>query len=97
MEKTHRTFPATSSMCTAVAAAVEGTVVHAVSQAPTPDRLRLGHPAGSMEIGAKVTCRDGQWYAASVTTQRTARRVMEGMILVPQRYMEGKPWFEAEV
>jgi 2-methylaconitate cis-trans-isomerase PrpF len=96
MEKTHRTFPATSSMCTAVAAAVQGTVVHEMSQAPTPDRLRLGHPAGSMDIGAHVACRDGQWYADSVTTQRTARRVMEGMILVPQRYMEGKPWFEAE-
>jgi hypothetical protein len=49
-----------------------------------------------MDIGAHVACRDGQWYADSVTTQRTARRVMEGMILVPQRYMEGKPWFEAE-
>jgi 2-methylaconitate cis-trans-isomerase PrpF len=97
MEKTHRTFPATSSMCTAVAAAVKGTVVHEVSQAPTLDRLRLGHPAGLMDIGAKVLYRDGQWYADSVTTQRTARRVMEGMILVPQRYMEGKPWFETDV
>ncbi|PON19018.1 hypothetical protein C2W62_04880 [Candidatus Entotheonella serta] len=96
MENTHRTFPATSSMCTAVAAAVEGTVVHEMSQAPTPDRLRLGHPAGLMDIGARVSYRDGQWYAESVTTQRTARRVMEGSILVPQRYMEGKPWFEAD-
>jgi 2-methylaconitate cis-trans-isomerase PrpF len=83
-------------MATAAAAPVQGTVVHDMSQAPTPDRLRLGHPAGSMDIGAHVACRDGQWYADSVTTQRTARRVMEGMILVPQRYMEGKPWFEAE-
>jgi methylitaconate Delta-isomerase len=96
MENTHRTFPATSSMCTAVAAAVQGTVVHEVSQASTPDRLRLGHPAGCMDIGAKVACRDGQWVADSVTTQRTARRVMEGVILVPQQYMEGKPWFEVE-
>ncbi len=96
MENTHRTFPATSSMCTAVAAAVEGTVVHEVSQATTTDRLRLGHPAGLMDIGANVTHCDGQWVAESVTTQRTARRVMEGSILVPQRYMEGKPWFEAE-
>ncbi len=95
MENTHRTFPATSSMCTAVAAAVEGTVVHEMSQAPTPDRLHLGHPAGLMDIGASVSYRDGQWQADSVTTQRTARRVMEGSILVPQHYMEGKPWFEA--
>lgn len=95
MENTHRTFPATSSMCTAVAAAVQGTVVHEVSRLATPGGLRLGHPAGIMEVGAKVGLRDGEWYAESVTTQRTARRIMEGCILVPQRYMEGKPWFEA--
>jgi 2-methylaconitate cis-trans-isomerase PrpF len=93
MENTHRTFPATSSMCTAVAAAVEGTVVHEVSRATTTERLRLGHPAGVMEVGAKVYRRGAAWEVESVTTQRTARRIMEGMILVPQRAIEGKPWF----
>jgi hypothetical protein len=93
MENTHRTFPATSSMCTAVAAAVEGTVVHEVSRAATTERLRLGHPAGIMEVGAKVYRRGSDWEVESVTTQRTARRIMEGVILVPQRAMEGKPWF----
>jgi len=93
MENTHRTFPATSSMCTAVAAAVEGTVVHEVSCAATTERLRLGHPAGVMEVGAKVHRRGADWEVESVTTQRTARRIMEGCILVPQSAMEGKPWF----
>jgi 2-methylaconitate cis-trans-isomerase PrpF len=95
MGNTHRTFPGTSSMCTAVAAAIEGTVVNAVCRVSTPERLRIGHPAGIMEIGARVVQRDGKWYAESVTTERTARRIMEGAILVPQRYMAGKPWFEA--
>jgi 2-methylaconitate cis-trans-isomerase PrpF len=93
MENTHRTFPATSSMCTAVAAAVEGTVVHEVSRAATTERLRLGHPAGVMEVGANVYRRGSDWAVESVTTQRTARRIMEGVILVPQSAMEGKPWF----
>ena len=95
MENTHRTFPATSSMCMAVAAAIEGTVVHEVSRAETTQRLRLGHPAGVMEVGAKVQQRGGVWEVESVTTQRTARRIMEGFVLVPQRAMEGKPWFRA--
>jgi 2-methylaconitate cis-trans-isomerase PrpF len=95
MRNTHRTFPATSSMCTAVAAAVTGTVVHEVCRTAAAERVRIGHPAGIMDIGAKVTQRHGIWHAASVTTQRTARRIMEGCILVPRRYMAGKPWFEA--
>ena len=94
MENTHRTFPATSSMCTAVAAAVEGTVVHEVSRAATTERLRLGHPAGIMESGRQSLPPWTDWEVESVTTQRTARRIMEGVILVPQRAMEGKPWFE---
>jgi hypothetical protein len=76
MENTHRTFPATSSMCTAVAAAVEGTVVCEVSRAATTERLRLGHPAGIMEVGAKVYRRGSDWEVESVTTQRTARRII---------------------
>jgi 2-methylaconitate cis-trans-isomerase PrpF len=95
MRNTHRTFPATSSMCTAVAAAIPDTVVHEVGRAAAPERLRIGHPAGVMEIGAKVSQRGAAWHADSVTTQRTARRIMEGSVLVPQRYLKGKPWFEA--
>lgn len=94
MQNTHRTFPATSSMCMAVAAAIAGTVVHEVSRAVSSERLRLGHPAGVMDIGAKVVKRDGAWFAESVTTQRTARRIMDGCIYVPRSYMEGKPWYE---
>jgi 2-methylaconitate cis-trans-isomerase PrpF len=81
-------------MCTAVAAAVEDTVVHEVSRAATTERLRLGHPAGIMEVGAKVRRHATGWEVESVTTQRTARRIMEGFVLVPQRVLEAKPWFE---
>ena len=44
MGKTHRTFAGTSSMCLAVAAAIPGTVVHAVTRQALPDRVRIGHP-----------------------------------------------------
>ena len=93
MGKTHRTFAGTSSMCLAVAAAIPGTVVHAVACQALPERVRIGHPAGSMEIGAKVQPAGDDWQVASVTTQRTARRIMDGWIYVPRSYMQGKPWF----
>jgi 2-methylaconitate cis-trans-isomerase PrpF len=93
MGKTHRTFAGTSSMCLAVAAAIPGTLVHAVARRALPDRVRIGHPAGIMEIGAKVQPAGEDWRVDSVTTQRTARRIMDGWIYVPQSYMQGKPWF----
>jgi hypothetical protein len=93
MGKTHRTFAGTSSMCLAVAAAIPGTVVHAVTRQALPDRVRIGHPAGIMEVGAKVQPKGDDWRVESVTTQRTARRIMDGFIYVPQSYLQGKPWF----
>ena len=93
MGKTHRTFAGTSSMCLAVAAAMPGTVVHAVARRALSDRVRIGHPAGIMEVGAKVRPEGEDWRVESVTTQRTARRIMDGFIYVPQSYLQGKPWF----
>jgi 2-methylaconitate cis-trans-isomerase PrpF len=93
MGKTHRTFAGTSSMCTAVAAAIPGTLVNAVARQAMPGCVRIGHPAGVMEVGAKVQPHGDDWRVESVTTQRTARRIMDGYIYVPQSYMQGKPWF----
>ena len=93
MGNTHRTFPATVSMCTAVAAAVDGTVVHQVSRAASAGRLRIGHPAGVVELGAEVKRCGSEWRAERVITQRTARRIMEGSVLVPSQYLENRPWF----
>ncbi|MGE0821351.1 MAG: 2-methylaconitate cis-trans isomerase PrpF family protein [Candidatus Binatia bacterium] len=93
MGNTHRTFPGTVSMCTAVAAAIEGTVVHEVSRPATAGRVRIGHPAGIMGVGAKVRRHNATWIVDSVTVQRTARRIMEGSVLIPQRVFDGRPWF----
>jgi 2-methylaconitate cis-trans-isomerase PrpF len=93
MGKTHRTFAGTSSMCLAVAASIPGTVVHAVARQAVPERVRIGHPAGIMDVGAKLRPAGDDWRVESVTTQRTARRIMDGFIYVPQSYLQGKPWF----
>jgi len=96
MRNTHRTVPGTVAMCTALAAQVEGTVVHEVTWRAATHDIRIGHPAGFIEVGATVSSRDGQWYAERVTTKRTARRIMEGAVLVPQKYLDGTVWFGAE-
>ncbi len=84
MGKLHRAYALSGAACTAVAAQVEGTVVHeAVRQLPQDGRVRIGHPAGVLEVAASVAWRGGQWVAEKVTTYRTARRLMEGYALVP--------------
>ena len=94
MGNTHRSFPGTASMCAAVAAAIPGTVAYEASSGAAAGRLRIGHPAGVMEVAADVERRNSGWHVASVSTQRTARRIMDGWVHVPERYVRGSPWFE---
>jgi len=96
MGKTHRTMAGTAAFCTAVAAAIDGTVVHEVSRPGVAGRgeVRIGHPAGVLDIGVAVEQRQGGPFVRSVSTFRTARRIMDGKIYVPSRYLEGTAWFQ---
>jgi 2-methylaconitate isomerase len=82
MGNCHRAFPLTSAMCLAVAARIDGTVVHEVATKGARD-VRLGHASGVLPLDAAVTTRDGQAWAERVTVYRTARRLMEGFVRVP--------------
>jgi hypothetical protein len=77
----HRAFALTAAMCVAVAARIEGSVVHECAR-PGHD-TRLGHPSGILPIAASVGVRDGEPWAERVTVYRTARRLMEGFVRVP--------------
>jgi len=83
MGRCHRAFALTAAMCLAVAARIDGTVVAECVGAAEAD-LRLGHPSGVLPIDARVE-RDsnGAPAARHVTVYRTARRLMEGFLLVP--------------
>jgi hypothetical protein len=82
MGNCHRAFALTAAMCAAVAARIEGTVVHECCGSNVGD-VRLGHPSGVLPIAASVSARDGAPWARHVTVYRTARRLMEGFVRVP--------------
>ncbi|HYB74324.1 MAG TPA: PrpF domain-containing protein [Candidatus Sulfotelmatobacter sp.] len=83
MGKCHRAFALTAAMCLAVAARIEGTVVHEALPGAVPTDVRLGHPSGILPINAAVETKAGRPWARQVTVYRTARRLMEGFIRVP--------------
>jgi 2-methylaconitate isomerase len=88
MGKVHRAFALTAAMCLAVAARIDGTIVHeaAADAVPVPagHDVRLGHPSGVLPVAARVTHDPGTPpVAESVTVYRTARRLMDGFVLVP--------------
>ncbi len=84
MGNCHRAFALTAAMCLAVAAQIDGTVVHECATNGTRSNdIRLAHPSGVLPIAAGVRARDGAPWAERVTVYRTARRLMEGFVRVP--------------
>jgi 2-methylaconitate cis-trans-isomerase PrpF len=85
MGKVHRAFALTGAMCLAVATRIPGTVAHeAASFGEASGDVRIGHPSGVLVVAAAVArAADDALTARTVTVYRTARRLMEGSVLVP--------------
>ena len=96
MGRAHRTMAGTAAICTAAAAAVDGTIVHEVARpsAAPAGVVRIGHAAGTLDISVAAERRADGWHVRSVCTYRTARRIMDGRIYVPSRYLSGGAWFQ---
>ncbi len=80
----HRAVPLTGAMCLAVAARIEGTVVSDALRAGSSGDLRIAHPSGTIDLAADVR-KEGGWHAERVVVYRTARRLMEGSVLIATR------------
>lgn len=83
----HRTHAVTGGIATAAAALVPGTVVNSVARldGTGPEQeIRLGHPSGILPVGARVTRHRDRWICEKGIAFRTARRLMEGAVCVPQ-------------
>ena len=80
----HRALPLTCTLCLAVAARVDGTVVNELARpAQNPEaEIRIGMPSGVLTAAASVRKLEGQWYAQQGAFYRTQRRMFEGRVLV---------------
>lgn len=84
MGQPHRAVPLTGGMCLAVAANLDGSLVHRLTRPGMGGDIRLGTPSGAIPIGAKVHSAGLDSSVERITTYRTTRRLMEGQVLVPE-------------
>jgi len=91
MGRLHRAFALTGAICTTIAAGIAGTLVHDVvsDQARASGNVRLGHPSGVLALEARMHKEGESWHVEKVSVARTARRLMEGYIYVPERFPGG--------
>ena len=80
----HHAMTGTGAIATAVAAAIDGTVVNDKRRADAdPLKTTLGHPSGTLTVGAEVRREGSEWNVSRVVMSRSARRLMEGWVRVP--------------
>lgn len=83
--KCHKACPLTAAAAISVAAAVPGTVVYELVKQTEAGRVRIGHPSGVMTMFPYVE--DGtkpldEIRVTGVAVQRTARRIMDGIVYI---------------
>jgi 2-methylaconitate cis-trans-isomerase PrpF len=88
----HKAFAVTSAIPTAGAARVKGTIVDEIlgHGALQKKFVRLGHPGGVIEVGAELKRQGGDYIYSEAILGRTARRLMEGYVLVPEKYFSSR-------
>ncbi|MBS3798736.1 2-methylaconitate cis-trans isomerase PrpF [Pseudoalteromonas sp. BDTF-M6] len=84
MGKLHHAMMGTAAVAIATAAAIEGTLVNLAAGGVARQSLTFGHPSGTLQVGASVNMNAGQVEVHSVSMSRSARRLMEGWVRVPE-------------
>jgi len=87
MQEMHKTYPGTGTVSTGVAAMIEGTIVNQVtaSRASEAKRVLIGHPSGVIAVDVDVAKTAEGWQIRNAAYGRTARRIMEGFVYVPEK------------
>ena len=80
--KCHKACPLTSASSIAVAAALEGSVVNSLVKKEDLSEIRIGHPSGIMTMCPELVFTEEEVKVPSVAVQRTARRIMDGMVYI---------------
>ena len=82
MGRPHRALPLTAAMALAAAARIPGTLAAEAARPADGSPVRLGHPSGVAAVAVDLATADPP-RLARLTVTRTARRLMEGRVLMP--------------
>ena len=86
MQKMHKTYPVTGTICTVAAAMIPGTIANQMARPGIIERgkLRIGHPAGVIISEGKLGRGNGGFVLSRATVDRTARCLMKGYAFIPK-------------
>ena len=85
VRKMHKTYPGTGAVCTASAVKIKGTIPNQiVKNAEELKLVRIGHPAGVIEVEVDADYSNGIGKITRAAIDRTARKIMDGYVYVTE-------------
>lgn len=90
MQKMHKTYPVTGTICTVAAAMIPGTIANQVARHGIIEKgeLHIGHPAGIIISEGKVENEKGAFVLKQAAVDRTARCLMKGYAYIPKSILK---------
>ena len=90
-ETCHKSHPVTGTVCIASACAIPGTVAAQIAPRLTSPQgmFRIEHPAGMIVVDLDVDLAGGRQELRRAALVRTARRIFEGYVHVPEQVWAG--------
>ncbi len=90
-ETCHKAHPVTGTVCIASACAIPGTVASQIAPLPPAPQgmIRIEHPQGMIVIDLDVDFSGGKQELRRAALIRTARRIFEGSVCVPEQVWAG--------
>lgn len=82
MGRVHESYAATGAVCIGAASKIPGTVVYELAK-KNGDKLNILHPSGIMDVKTEIEL-NNEINIKSISTGRTARRLMDGKVYVPK-------------
>ena len=83
MGKLHHAMMGTAAVAIGTAAAIPGTLVNLAAGGGERNAVRIGHPSGTLRVGAEASQQNGDWSVTKAIMSRSARVLMEGWVRVP--------------
>ena len=80
----HHAMTGTGAVAIASAVAVPGTIPYRVARKRSDGWVCVGHPSGTLSVGAEAREENGQWIVSKAMMSRSARRLMQGWVFVPE-------------
>ena len=83
----HKAYPVTGTIATGAAARIKGSIVHEAMRvaAHSKPAVRIGHPAGVIDITVSVSSSHDTWALQEAWVGRTARILSDGWAFLPVR------------